>query len=510
MSSMKGIIRMSLFGIVINTLTGCDLFDKDSEEKRTAKSNNGVEQNIANQVRAVARSAGVTSDAADGVDIPNIKDPLPQLGMRLFFSKALSGNKDTACATCHHPTMGGGDNLPLSIGVDSVDHDVLGVGRLHRSDAHEYDGGPPVPRNAPTSFNMALWDDFIFHDGRIESMAKEVGQNGASDTSGIVTPDNTDGGFNIMVGKNLTMAQSRFPVTSKEEMKGFDVQPDGSTQDIRDLIINRLIGRNGHEADLEKNDWLTEFRIAYDVPNASAEEIITDPNMFNAIAEYERSLTFTNSPWTKFLEGDDTALNDNARSGAILFFKSASNGGAGCVTCHSGNNLTDERFHVLAVPQIGRGKEANQMDQGRWYVTKDDDDRFAFRTPSLLNVSVTGPWGHSGAYSSLDAMVRHHLNPEKAVRNYDYSQLPSGVQVDKMFENTGPAIIALNRLREKGKSKLPEVSLSDDEINDLIAFLEALTDPCVTDRECMSSWIPTGNDPDGLRLIGKDINGNLL
>ncbi|ODA33549.1 cytochrome-c peroxidase [Veronia pacifica] len=461
-------------------------------------------------VRDTATIAGFTGSPADGRTFPDISEPLPQLGMKLFFSKSLSGNKDTACASCHHPTLGGGDNMPLPVGVDATVSDLIGPGRTHSPNGHEFDGGPTVPRNAPTSFNIALWDDFIFHDGRIESMSKTPGQNGASMSSGIKTPDNPSGAFNIMVGGNLAVAQARFPVTSKEEMKGFSVQPNGSTQDIRDLIVNRLTAAPGFEDELPQNYWLEEFQTAFSHPSGTADQLITDPNIFHAIGEYQRSMVFVDSPWLRFMKGDNSAIDQRAKEGALLFFRSSMNGGAGCSGCHSGNTLTDEKFHVLSTPQIGRGKEPNRMDQGRWYVTKEESDRFAFRTPSLLNVEKTGPYFHAGTAPTLRDAVIQHIDPQSFLDNYSINHLPVGTQIEKLRENTEPALQALTTLRSQGKSKLPQLNLSDADINNLVAFLESLTDPCVNDRQCLSKWIPTGRDPDGLRLFAKDVDGNPL
>lgn len=85
------------------------------------------------------------------------------------------------------------------------------------------------------------------------------------------------------------------------------------------------------------------------------------------------------------------------------------------------------------------GKEE---DFGRFRETKLALDKFAFRTPSLLNVEMTGPWGHSGAYTSLEAVVRHHMKPQNSVTNYDVGQLRQvGLQhLDKVQTNTQKAL----------------------------------------------------------------------
>ena len=119
-------------------------------------------------------------------DLPSINDPLAQLGKKLFFSKSLGGGFDAACASCHHPLLGGGDDLALPIGTLANDPLLLGQGREHQS------GQPQVPRHSPTVFNVGLWDRGLFWDSRVESLNPVAGANGAD--GDIRTPDTA---FNI-------------------------------------------------------------------------------------------------------------------------------------------------------------------------------------------------------------------------------------------------------------------------------------------------------------------------
>lgn len=461
----------------------------------------------ADDVRSLITDFELSGDAATGRELPDISDPVAQLGMKLFFSKSLSGDMDTACVSCHHPMMGGGDNLSLPVGVEAEIPELLGPGRLHSSSGLHFDGGPTVPRNAPTTFNMGLWDKTIFHDGRIESLGKEPLKNG-DDGAGIRTPDTPFASIDASA-VNLTQAQARFPVTSIEEMRaGF--APDASNDDLRASLTARLVDQT------IPNSWLAEFQTAFG-SNASAEELVTFDNIAHALAEYERSQVFTNSPFKAFVEGDDTALNAAALRGARLFYADAPAGGAGCVGCHSGDFFTDEEFHVLATPQIGRGKgdgTTGDDDFGRFRETGQPADMYAFRTPTLLNVAVTGPWTHVGAYDDLAQMIAHHANPAEAIDAYDFTlaNLEPGIQRENAETNTRKALDALEALQGSGTSKLPVLELSNEEVEDLVAFMHALTDPCVESRECMSAWIPDNTDsgPDSLQLNAVNENNELL
>ena len=126
-------------------------------------------------------------------------------------------------------------------------------------------------------------------------------------------------------------------------------------------------------------------------------------------------------------------------------------------------------------------------------MTKDNADRYKFRTPPLRQIATTGPWGHDGAYDDLETMVRHHLNPPKFLENYDTNQaaLPSRKDLD--------AIDFLNHNNSKARQSLLDanelsvISLSDEEIDDLMAFLYGLTDfECVNLRHDIPLSVPSG------------------
>ena len=466
-------------GVVLILLAGCNKStntDPPSEE---------LLQDV--KLTSIIKSRGLTGNPIATLATPSIDDPVAELGKRLFFSKSLSGDRDTACVTCHHPQLGGGDNLSLPIGVAADVPDLLGPGRAHRADAEEFDGGPTVPRNAPTTFNIALWNTFMFHDGRIEQNADDT----------IRTPDVALNAGDPNAGANLVHAQARFPVTSKEEMKGF-AHEDKDNQQIREFLSQRLGGYGaGHAANplVDNAYWLDKFRVAFNKPTDTAEALITPQNISLAIGEYQRSQLFTASPWKQYAQGDTSALSASAKNGAVLFMKSKQAGGAGCASCHSGDFFTDEGFHNIGMPQLGRGKgdgTGAEEDFGRFRETQLEIDKFAFRTPSLLNVEMTGPWGHAGAYTSLEAVVRHHLTPQSSVSNYDTAQLSqSGIQhLDKVVVNTQKAL-------DHSNFALTEQALSDTQVTDLVNFLKALTDPCTKTKSCLTPWIlDAADDPD--------------
>ena len=138
--------------------------------------------------------------------------------------------------------------------------------------------------------------------------------------------------------------------------------------------------------------------------SCNAKESIEYFHAANAIAAFETvAFRSDQSPFDQYVRGELEALNDEAMRGMELFY-----GKANCATCHSGKFFTDQKVHGLALPNLGPGKGHGALglaDFGHWEVTRLDIHMFQFRTPALRNVEKTAPYGHNGAYSSLEGIV---------------------------------------------------------------------------------------------------------
>lgn len=491
-------VKVGTCVIILFVLSGC------GNDVNIDDNINDIEtiETIDNRLSVIIDTNALSGDPSTGRAIPSITGAKAQLGMKLFFTKSLGGDKDSACVACHHPVLGGGDNLSLSVGIGAVDEDLLGEGRIHDSSAFGYDGFAPVRRNASSTFNIALWDRGLFWDYRVESLEPNAGNNG--EVGGMRTLDSPFGSVDVNAGANLAAAQVRFPVTSPEEMLGFIFEAGNNNSEIYAHLGERLADRKAN--DYIKNTWKGEFENVY------GRRSVTFDNIADAIGEYERSQLFVNTPWKSYVEGSINAISPAAKKGAELFFRSYEEGGMNCVVCHSGDFFTDESFHVMAIPQVGRGKgngEYGDDDFGRENVS--GSEKYAFRTPTLLNTEVTGPWGHDGAYTSLEAVVRHMVDVDSAVAGYDFSQLDSMVKTTNTRHNAANALAQLQSNRVEGISPHRNVTASNGQIYDLVEFLKTLTDPCVKDRNCIGQWIPLNvAGPDNLQLNAEDASANLL
>ncbi|MEJ2418462.1 MAG: cytochrome c peroxidase [Exilibacterium sp.] len=510
----KHLISISL--IVLLLITACD--EKDDIFNDNSNTNPEPPSALDSTLREIINKNGLTGDAAAGRNLPSIEDPLAQLGKQLYFTKALGGVQDAACVSCHHPVLGGGDNLSLSVGVDAVDEigspapDLLGLGRYHKLvvNVEPQEFLPAVGRNAPSTFNLGLWDSSMLWDSRIESADPVIGANG--ENVGIITPDTRpDANVNLPSDFNLVATQALFPVLSAAVMRK-DFLSEAPGEEVRKALAQRLS---------TQGSWVDAFVVVFGDTEINYERIA------RAIGAYERSQVFINSPWKAYVEGQTDALTEDQKQGALLFFTSVSEGGAGCNTCHSGDFFTNEEDAVAAFPQL-------RDDRGRGGISGDTAEDYSFRTPTLLNIAVTGPYGHSGTYATLEEVVRHYMNPRgnietlfgavNGVQFVEAAGLCNLPQFSLLEAATGTAcedwypdaysisITALEAFETNPSFDSPQ--LSDVQVRQLVAFLEALTDSCVTDRECLDPWIIDEDDlesfPDNQALIAVDIEGNAL
>ena len=153
----------------------------------------------------------------------------------------------------------------------------------------------------------------------------------------------------------------------------------------------------------------------------------------HSLAAFQRTLISGNSRYDQYMRGDQQALTAEELRGKAVFFSEQ----AKCSSCHSGFNFTNEGFE-------NNGLYATYVDKGRARVTLDSADVGKFKVPSLRNVALTWPYMHNGSLSSLAEVMEHYAGGGKG----HYNQHPA----------------------------IAEISLSEQDMNDLVRFLNALTD----------------------------------
>jgi cytochrome c peroxidase len=387
-----------------------------------------------------------------------------ELGRQLFYDPILSGNRNISCATCHHPRLGTADGVSLALGEGARG---LGPARVGGGD-----NAPDrrIPRNAPALWNLGAKEfQRFFHDGRLEEDPNQP--------SGFRTPL----GEEMVAGFDSALAaQAMFPVLSPEEMAGHY-----SENDVSRAVNLGLITYEGGAWDMiaARVAAIPEYASAFAA--VAPGKAIDFPLIANVIADFIRfEWRADDSPFDRYMR-DGTALSGPAARGMELFY-----GNGACSGCHSGWFQTDHSFHAIAMPQIGPGKAArfenHARDEGRARVS--GDQPYAFRTPSLRNVTLTAPYGHGGTYATLKAVIRHHLDPVTSLMSYDPEQailpdLPGTDDLRVMHDAEELQSIA-------AANELKPMSLSEGEIDDITAFLGALEDRA--ERLGVPHTVPSG------------------
>ena len=408
-------------------------------------------------------------DPVRNADYVPVSEAEARLGQLLFYDQVLSGNRNISCATCHNPRFGTSDGVSLSLGEGGVG---LGPGRVADPDNLPEQR---VPRNSPGLWNLGAREfSVLFHDGRIEADASQPG--------GIRTPLGED----MLEGfSGVLSAQTMFPVLSQDEMAGHYSENDVS----RAVRLGRITGPGGAwDLITQRVAGIAAYRgmFAETYPEIAAGRAIAFTDIANAIAGFiAAEWRSDDSPFDAYLRGE-RALEAPAEAGRALFY-----GAAGCAVCHSGAFQTDQQFHAMGLVQIGPGKvarfESGAQDTGRMRVTGRVQDAYRFRTPSLRNVALTGPYGHDGAYRELYDFVAAHGRSD----GYDRSQavLPDLPGAEDWRALDDPA----ERAAIAAASERPDMVLSEAEVQALVAFLNSLTgESAVAGRLGVPDAVPSG------------------
>jgi len=307
-------------------------------------------------------------------DSINATPALKTLGQQLFFEKALSGNNQRSCATCHRPEKYFSDGLRTSLAIDEKGH---------------------VRRNAPGLYYTA-YQYAQFWDGRAGNLSKQIAD----------------------------------VISNPQEMNG-----------VHAIVLSRL-----QDSARYRQAFNTTFP-------ATGHSPITMPHLSSAIAAYLSTLAPMNSAMDDYFAGNKQAMTAAQIHGFNLFM-----GKAQCATCHFAplfNGLTPPfyqftEFENLGVPANDDLEHPQaDSDAGRFDFFPIDFYKRAFKTPTVRNTAMTAPYMHNGAFASL----------EKVMEFYNAGG-GNGLGLKDAYQTLSPA----------------KLGLSATEIQDIIAFMQALTD----------------------------------
>ena len=350
-------------------------------------------------------------------------DQARQLGEALFHEKQLSGDNQFSCASCHLPDKFFTDGLPTGVAAGTT------------------------TRNTPALHGVA-WFTWFYWDGRRDSLwsqaltpieaANEMNSDRIAVTQLIANTQSYRQQYESIFGKlpfngnEKVFSISAAPTRDKEQRQRWAELPENTKHKINTVFAN--IGK--------------------------------------ALAAYQYTLQPLKTRFDLFIDEVRTGkkinqiktLDKNELKGALLFLNEKK---TQCIECHNGPLLTNDDFHNIATGNItgpvfdfGReyGLQSALLDefncQGR-YSDADPDDclhliylsrdalhmRGAFRTPSLRNISNTGPYFHDGRFDTLEEVVRFYANPPTLERAHEHELRPG-------FELEEDEIISLSRFLE--------------------------------------------------------------
>ncbi len=178
------------------------------------------------------------------------------------------------------------------------------------------------------------------------------------------------------------------------DLQFWDGRAPSLEEQAKGPIINPVEMGNTHEVMVKTVDnipgYVEQFKKVFGTETVNVDQVA------QVIAAFERTVITTDSPFDRFVKGDTKALTDLEKRGLEIF-----NGKGHCTACHWGGHFSDERFHNLGVVPA----DVTKPDEGRFVVTKNPNDKGAFKTPTIRDVELRAPYMHNGSEKTLEDVV---------------------------------------------------------------------------------------------------------
>lgn len=365
------------------------------------------------------------------------------LGRRLFMDTNLSGNRNISCLVCHHPMKGTSDGLALS-----QTEDGLGI----------------LKRNSSSLFNVGdKFNTFMFWDGRVQFHPEN---------QSFTTPEPALNGVNPKAPQitaalsSALSAQALFPLVSHEEMRGKkgdnEIADAKNNLQVWDLIIKRIKTEGSSQTYVKLFNRAFPKNPDFNIGHAA-----------EAMSVFMREQFQSNtSPFHRYVAGDDSAMTDKQKRGLIVFIERGK-----CIACHQGSLLgLNSFFASVGVPSFGA--KPFSPDIGRGEMPGETFRSFFFKTPSLINVALTAPYMHNGAFKTIREVIQHYNNIQASLNTFDLSderrkEFPVEMEVRKSSGDINDIFTSIQAGFLRSGLGFTKV-----EMDELEAFLsEALTDP---------------------------------
>jgi cytochrome c peroxidase len=351
---------------------------------------------------------------------------LAKVGKVIFESTGLSLNGNISCRTCHQDKFGSGDGIPNAAAILGAG---VGPERL-------LSGAKLLPRNAlPFWGRGAKGFNAFFWDGRVSQEDKKIiSQFGSHPPSEDL----------MVVADHLPVVEIREMLDEDEFIEQNKLESVKNSQKIYKAIADSLRKKE---------------------PNASMEiasyfhkdvNELTYRDYAQSLASFIRTdFKIKETKLERFVFKKETLSNSELKGGLIFY------GNGKCITCHSGPHFSDFKYHNVAFPQLGFGKNGFGVDYGRYNATFKTDDLYKFRTAPLFNVEKTAPYGHSGSAPDMRSAIYSHFDPLRLV---DVRKMSSLKRND------------LYKRMSFSKETAERVGyLTDEDVDNLVSFLRTLS-----------------------------------
>ncbi|MFT6336737.1 MAG: cytochrome c peroxidase [Saprospiraceae bacterium] len=315
-----------------------------------------------------------------------------ELGKLLFHETAFGTNgnfpitvNEYSCASCHHAGAGFQSGIAQGLGEGGEGFGLMGEGRT-RNQLCDPELCDIQPLRTPTVLNGAYQPLMLWN-----------GQFGAT---------------NLNIGTEDQWTPETPKETNNLGFEGLEIQA------IAGLTVHRM---EYDKESVTNNGYKSMFDNVFGEVNEGDRYTIVNAGL--AIAAYERTITAYNAPFQKYLRGNQYALPDFQKEGAILFF-----GKAQCNTCHTGPALNKMEFHAIGLNEFDQSivthynpEDPSQL--GRAMFTGEDDDKYKFKTPQLYNLKDVNFLGHGASKRSIKEMVEYKNNGTPENANVPASQI---------------------------------------------------------------------------------------
>jgi cytochrome c peroxidase len=324
---------------------------------------------------------------------------------------------------------------------------------------------PRVPENNPMTEEKVELGRYLFYDVRlsgngtqscsschIQALAFSDGRALPVGSTGDVHPRNSMSLTNSAYSATLTWANPNLTLLERQ-------------------IPIPMFGEHPVELGITGNEEVVLERLrtdaAYQALFATAYPGESDPFTFNnitlALSSFTRTLISGNAPYDQYLRGDTTAMSESAQRGMELFLSE----GLECHHCHTGFNLTlstvmanttfDERpFFNTGLYNIGGTGAYPAGNTGLHEITNVATDMGRFRPPTLRNIALTAPYMHDGSLATLSDVIQFYMDGGRIIESGEYA--------------------GDGRANPYKSGLVPGFTLTDQEMDDLIAYLQSLTD----------------------------------